>query len=806
MAQTEERFDPLLMAVLSRRIEAIIREMSNTVMRASRSAVITNARDMSCGILTYDHRLISVEEAMPIHVSALELTTRPITELFDDVKEGDAFFNNSPYHGVTHHADMTLCVPVFAEGEPLFWVLSRSHHADVGAPEPTTYLPYAATLYQEGVHFPCVRIQENREDKADIVRIGLQKIRAPNVWYGDYRAQVGACRNGERRLKALVEHYGIGTVRAFVEAWMDYGARRAAAAIRELPAGTWRYTCTHDPIPGVAEEGIPITAQVTIEPDDGFITVDLRDNPDCVPGGVNLSEACAAGSCRIGVFYNLDPTIPHNDGSASRIEVLLRDGCVVGRPTFPAGTSVATTNVNDRLINAVQCCFAQIGAPHGLAEGGGNFSAGLGVISGIDDRDGEPVPYVNQFCTGLSGGPGTHGHDGWLTYEAPDGGGVLVLASIEIDEAQYPMDWTPPPDGIESCQGGDGINATRKEKASMDQASIIGIDLAKHSFQVHGARADGSVAFRKKLSRGKVLDFLASQPPCVVAMEACGSAHHWGREAEKLGHEVKLVPPIYVKPFVKRQKNDMADAEATTEAAQRPTMSFVAVKTEEQQARGMLFRTRDLLVRQRTQTINALRGHLAEFGVIAPQGPAHVSRLASALEDPCSGLPEQVRELAGLLLEQIAGLDEKIRGLEKDVHTSARQDEEAVRLMTIPGVGPITAMALQAFAPPMESFRRGRDFSAWLGLVPRQHTTGGKPRLGKISKMGQRDLRRLLITGAMSVVRNAARRGETTDPWLASMLARKPRMLVAVALANRMARITWALTTKKENYRAPGIA
>ena len=439
MAQTEERFDPLLMAVLSRRIEAIIREMSNTVMRASRSAVITNARDMSCGILTYDHRLISVEEAMPIHVSALELTTRPITELFDDVKEGDAFFNNSPYHGVTHHADMTLCVPVFAEGEPLFWVLSRSHHADVGAPQPTTYLPYAATLYQEGVHFPCVRIQENREDKADIVRIGLQKIRAPNVWYGDYRAQVGACRNGERRLRALVEHYGIETVRAFVEAWMDYGARRAAAAIRELPAGTWRYTCTHDPIPGVAEEGIPITAQVTIEPEEGFITVDLRDNPDCVPGGVNLSEACAAGSCRIGVFYNLDPTIPHNDGSASRIKVLLRDGCVVGRPTFPVGTSVATTNVNDRLINAVQCCFAQIGAPHGLAEGGGNFSAGLGVISGIDDRDGTDVPFVNQFCTGLSGGPGTHGHDGWLTYEAPDGGGVLVLASIEIDEAQYPI-------------------------------------------------------------------------------------------------------------------------------------------------------------------------------------------------------------------------------------------------------------------------------------------------------------------------------------------------------------------------------
>ena len=340
----------------------------------------------------------------------------------------------------------------------------------------------------------------------------------------------------------------------------------------------------------------------------------------------------------------------------------------------------------------------------------------------------------------------------------------------------------------------------------MEEVSIIGIDLAKHSFQLHGARADGSVAFRSKLSRGKVLDFLASQPRCVVAMEACASAHYWGREAEKLGHEVKLVPPIYVKPFVKRQKNDTTDAEATSEAAQRPTMSFVAVKTEEQQARGMLFRTRDLLVRQRTQTINALRGHLAEFGVVAPQGVAHVGRLATALDDPDSGLPDPVRELGGLLLEQIAGLSEKIGGLEKELSASARQDEEALRLMTIPGIGPITAMAFQAFAPPMESFRRGRDFAAWLGLVPRQHTTGGKPRLGRISKMGQRDLRRLLITGAMAVVRHAARRGETADPWLARMLARKPKMLVAVALANRMARIAWALMTKEEIYRAPATA
>ena len=339
----------------------------------------------------------------------------------------------------------------------------------------------------------------------------------------------------------------------------------------------------------------------------------------------------------------------------------------------------------------------------------------------------------------------------------------------------------------------------------MDEVSIIGIDLAKRSFQLHGARADGSVAFRRHLSRGKVLGFLATQPRCVVAMEACASAHYWGREIGTLGHEVRLIAPIYVKPFVKRQKNDAADAEAICEAAVRSSMRFVAVKGAEQQARAML-RTRDLLVRQRTQTINALRGHLAEFGVVAPQGRAHVRRLAAAVEDPASGLPEPVRELGTLLLEQIAALSAKIAGLEREIHIQAREDEDAARLMTIPGIAHITAMAIQACAPPMESFGCGRDFAAWLGLVPRQHSSGGKPRLGRISKMGPRDLRRLLVVGAMSVVRGAVRRGETKDPWLARMLACKPRMVVAVALANRMARIAWALTVKKEVYRLPAAA
>ena len=292
-------------------------------------------------------------------------------------------------------------------------------------------------------------------------------------------------------------------------------------------------------------------------------------------------------------------------------------------------------------------------------------------------------------------------------------------------------------------------------------------------------------------------------PDVVVAMEACASSHHWARAFGDLGHEAKLIPPVYVKPFVKRQKNDAADAEAICEAASRPTMRFVAVKTREQQARGMLFRTRDLLVRQRTQTINALRGHFAEFGVIVPRGPAHVEQLAEAVEDADSGHPDPVRELGALLLVQIANLDEKVGELDNDLRQQAREDEQTKRLMSVPGIGTVCAMAIQAFAPPMESFRSGRDFAAWLGLLPRQSSTGGKAQLGGISKMGQRDLRQLLITGAMATVRWAVRRGATTDPWLPRMLARKPRMLVAVALANRMARIAWALLTKNEFYRGP---
>ena len=333
----------------------------------------------------------------------------------------------------------------------------------------------------------------------------------------------------------------------------------------------------------------------------------------------------------------------------------------------------------------------------------------------------------------------------------------------------------------------------------MNEVTLIGIDLAKHHFQLHGSHADGSVAFRKALTRAKLLAFLKKQPSCLVAMEACGGAHHWAREIRSLGHRVRLIAPTYVKPYVKRQKNDQAVAEA----ASRPTMRCVTVKTRAQQARSMLFRTRDLWVRQRTQTINALRGLLAEFGVVAPLGRAQVKTLEAVLSDANDArLDELVRKMGNALLAQIHPLDAQIDQLDQTAQAAAREDDVIQRLRTIPGVGPITGLAFIAFTPDREDFRCGRDFAAWLGLTPKQHSSGGKARLGKVSKRGQRDGRRLLISGAMSVIRHRMRGSKAPDPWLQRLMKRKPTIQVAIALANKMARALWALLMKGEDYRA----
>jgi len=340
----------------------------------------------------------------------------------------------------------------------------------------------------------------------------------------------------------------------------------------------------------------------------------------------------------------------------------------------------------------------------------------------------------------------------------------------------------------------------------MGEVITIGLDLAKSVFQAHGADASGAVVFRKKLRRGQLLAFFAGQPRCLVAMEACASSHYWAREIAALGHETRLIPPAYVKPFVKRQKNDAADAEAICEAAQRPTMRFVTPKTAEAQAAGTVFRARDLLVRQRTQLINALRGHLAEYGMVVRQGAENAPKLIDLVVDPVSDLPEEARSTLQVLTQALAFLQTRIAVLDVEIARRAKTNALAKRLMTIPGVGPVVATALVALAPAPQTFRRGRDFAAWLGLTPLQHSSGGKERLGRTSKMGERTLRRLLIIGASSAAKAAAAKGAPTDTWLGRMLSRKPRMLVVVALANKMARIAWALMAHGGLYKAPAAA
>lgn len=337
----------------------------------------------------------------------------------------------------------------------------------------------------------------------------------------------------------------------------------------------------------------------------------------------------------------------------------------------------------------------------------------------------------------------------------------------------------------------------------MTKDTMIGVDLAKNVFQLHAASMTGQPRFCKKLSRQNFLGFMAKQPPAVVVMEACGSAHYWAREMAKLGHEVKLIAPRYVKPFVKRQKNDAADAEAIVIAAQRPEMRFVLPKCADQQSRAILFRARERLVHQRTELVNALRASLYEYGHVIPQGIRQIKQIAEILEAPNSDLPDLMREECRDMVEQIGEQTNRINARTGKIQALANEADTARRLQTIPGVGPMTALAVEAFAPAMANFSCGRDFAAWLGLVPRQFSSGGKERLGRTSKAGQADIRRLLIIGAMSRLNWLGRKSIPEDSWLARISSRKPRMLVAIALANKMARTIWALIIRKEDYRVP---
>jgi transposase len=333
----------------------------------------------------------------------------------------------------------------------------------------------------------------------------------------------------------------------------------------------------------------------------------------------------------------------------------------------------------------------------------------------------------------------------------------------------------------------------------MKEIATVGLDLAKNLFQVHAVDAVGTVVIRRQVRRARVLLFFSRLSPCLIGMEACAGAHYWARELAKLGHHVRLIPPSYVKPFVKRGKTDAADAEAICTAVLQPTMRFVPVKTELQQAMLMSHRTRDFLVRQLTQLANAIRAHLGEFGLVVPKGVHNMGRLVAEAE--AADLPKEARTPLDLLVGQFGDTKARIDSITPDLRSAAAADETARRLQTMPGIGPITASVLSATLPDVSAFRSARDLSAWLGLTPKPHSSGGKERLGTISKMGNRYIRRLLYLGAMGVI-SARVRSDPGDDWLGSLMRTKPLKVVAIALANRMARAVWAMLKTGERWRA----
>lgn len=433
--------DGVRLALLNNRLEGIARKMANTLLRTGRSGVLSIARDFSCCIVTSGHELLASAESLPIHVlCGPDLMAASMKAFHPELRRGDAFLHNSPYHGCSHPADHTILVPVLDDdGVHQFTVVAKAHQADCGNSQPTTYMGSAKDVYEEGaLIFPAVKIQENYNNIEDIIRMCRMRIRVPDQWWGDYLAMIGAARIGERELVALAKEVGWEALRAHSNDYFDYSEQRMIAAIKRLTGGHARSESTHDRFfDSMPEAGVTIGASVLVNPDDGMIEVDLQDNPDCLPCGLNLSEACARTASMVGIFNSLDHTVPKNAGAFRRIKVKLRHGCIVGIPEHPTSCSVATTNMADRVANSVQTAIAQLADGMGLAECGAVIPPSVGVISGRD-----PVtnhPFVNQLFLGFTGGAGAPHADAWQTIGHVGNAGLCFQDSVELDEMRHPI-------------------------------------------------------------------------------------------------------------------------------------------------------------------------------------------------------------------------------------------------------------------------------------------------------------------------------------------------------------------------------
>jgi N-methylhydantoinase B len=431
-------FDPVKLSVLANAFDGVVREMTSGLLRSARSSVINTARDFSCAVLTADNQLLAAAEGVPVHVFGAGPLGEDMIALHDDIREGDAFLHNDPYLGNSHAADHVILVPIFIEGRHLFTAVTKAHQADCGNSLPTTFFATARDVYEEGaLIFPCVRIQRDYTDLDDIIRMCRARIRVPDQWYGDYLASVGASRIAERRVQELAAKFGADTLVEFVDAWFDYSERLAVSAIERLPEYVMTGNSTHDPFPGTGPDGVPLQATISVKPAEGRVTIDLRDNPDNLPNGLNLTRATATGAALAGILAGLPESLPSNAGTFRRVEVLLRDGCAVGVPKHPYSCSSGTTNLADRVVNIVQAAFAGIADGYGTAEGAAGQAPAKSVISGIDERNGNA--YVNQILVGGVGGPATPYVDGWPTYQRPVCGALLYHDSVEVDEQRYPI-------------------------------------------------------------------------------------------------------------------------------------------------------------------------------------------------------------------------------------------------------------------------------------------------------------------------------------------------------------------------------
>ena len=439
--QTGHTLDGHKLALLNSRFDGIVRAMTNTLLRTARSAVLNTARDFSCCVLTAEHEMLAMTESLPIHVmSGPDLMAQWMERFNPELRRGDAFLHNSPYHGNSHAADWTLLVPVVDDsGQHRFTVIAKAHLADCGNAIPTTYSAAARDVYEEGaLIFPCVKVQEDYRDREDVLRIARVRIRVPELWHGDFLALLGAVRIGERKLLELLQEMDGEELAAYPGEWFDYSERLMIDAIRRLPSGEATTTGWHDPIPGALPDGLEVKAHLKVDRDAARIEVDLTDNPDCQPCGLNLTEATARTAAMMGVFTGLGSVVPSNAGSFRRLRVHLRENCVVGIPKHPYSCSVATTNLSELLANCVVRAVAELGDGHGMAATGKASPAATAVISGTDNRPGRGA-FVNQLWLGFTGGAAGPVADGWLTILGVGAAGFLRRDSIEILEMKYPV-------------------------------------------------------------------------------------------------------------------------------------------------------------------------------------------------------------------------------------------------------------------------------------------------------------------------------------------------------------------------------